>query len=777
MRVKKVLCEAGKKINNEIVHFGSYNEDIIEYSNYNYVLVLDGATGLENKNVSDCGTYSSMAQWFVKRFARLIKENIDSVISTEDLVTQCIRTIREEYCEMVRIDDTLSMEEQRLLQPSASIALIRKMDNEIEVFSLGDITILIKTCDGKVHEFGKSNVEILDEDVVNRLKEEKQKQKIHISEIMKQEKIQNLLLANRRLKNSNKPEGYWILGLDEEAVKHADVKRYSDAVCSKQENGNIEQFIDSIIVCSDGFAVYYKKYGLADSISSFWSQVEHKSLEHMYDKLRKVENKDEYCNQYPRFKKSDDATVALIHFRNQIQQYNKEEKKTKINVHLRRAVGRMQSVYMHLGVTKSAVVTIISAISVIVLQIMKLVLDHDVTDNTNVLIKKFSFLVVFISSLYTIISIYMQYWRKANGTRIISRADIKELIQKNIKLSTVEKNDEFTVKRFHNGHNDELYLDSKKFNDTLRKGSKIEIIQIKRNYELPDDVKELVPAIMKNAFRNSRLMFNGKLLRQANHIRLQDKKVVLQPVSYYAGQCSHEIVYKEFILPGDIGASFSGKCLLCNEENQLIDMDYSPSANFLGASTIVLTKDMRIIIGKQAEYSAANKGRFAPSGSGSVDFADIKKVTQYYNKKKDELTFNELIQYAMEREFCEECSYQLKQSKKKMSTLLIGYARLLERGGKPDYFGISYLDEDVSVLQNYIRKSEYGLVSRMLTIHINEVNEIPDKLEEFCNFYIPERRISIQLYILMKYLKQMKQEGTLEQAVQNLIAEVNNPSE
>ena len=57
-----------------------------------------------------------------------------------------------------------------------------------------------------------------------------------------------------------------------------------------------------------------------------------------------------------------------------------------------------------------------------------------------------------------------------------------------------------------------------------------------------------------------------------------------------------------------------------------------------------ITKDKYIVIGQQGEYSKANPGRYAPSGSGSVNFSDLKL-------SKD---FNSLIINAMEREFCEE---------------------------------------------------------------------------------------------------------------------------
>ena len=62
----------------------------------------------------------------------------------------------------------------------------------------------------------------------------------------------------------------------------------------------------------------------------------------------------------------------------------------------------------------------------------------------------------------------------------------------------------------------------------------------------------------------------------------------------------------------------------------------------------------------------------------------------------------------------------------------------------------------------------------MLTIHVKTYDDIPDKLEEFCNHYIPERRISIQLYLLTKYLRQMKQEKKLDQAIKVLKSEVDN---
>ena len=201
--------------------------------------------------------------------------------------------------------------------------------------------------------------------------------------------------------------------------------------------------------------------------------------------------------------------------------------------------------------------------------------------------------------------------------------------------------------------------------------------------------------------------------------------------------------------------------MLCDKDKTLYDLDYSTCANFLGASTLVFTRDGRIIIGKQAVHSAANKDRFAPSGSGSVDLADIKRARKYYGR---DVSFNDVLKFAMTREFCEECGYSLENTKDKMKTYLIGYVRLIERGGKPDYFGFSTLNESSDVLQQHIDESEKGLVDRMVTLRCNKLSEVVDKLEEFCNKYIDGAeapRISIQLYLILQYLKQMKEDGKL----------------
>ena len=78
--------------------FESYNEDLVAYRDHQYVLVLDGSSGLDKDADVDFGEYCSSAQWFVHKFAEAIKENIDEMIPTVDLLKGCVREVREQYC-------------------------------------------------------------------------------------------------------------------------------------------------------------------------------------------------------------------------------------------------------------------------------------------------------------------------------------------------------------------------------------------------------------------------------------------------------------------------------------------------------------------------------------------------------------------------------------------------------------------------------------------------------------------------------------------------------
>ena len=70
MLIKNYCCEAGRRMGSKYsdgAGFESYNEDLVAYRDHQYVLVLDGSSGLDKDADVDFGEYCSSAQWFVHK--------------------------------------------------------------------------------------------------------------------------------------------------------------------------------------------------------------------------------------------------------------------------------------------------------------------------------------------------------------------------------------------------------------------------------------------------------------------------------------------------------------------------------------------------------------------------------------------------------------------------------------------------------------------------------------------------------------------------------------
>lgn len=78
-------------------------EDYWAGSDHNYFLVLDGASGLHKDIIRKEGIYkdNTDAQWFVQRFANLIKSYVDTVVPVKELVTRCISELKSEYTSLI----------------------------------------------------------------------------------------------------------------------------------------------------------------------------------------------------------------------------------------------------------------------------------------------------------------------------------------------------------------------------------------------------------------------------------------------------------------------------------------------------------------------------------------------------------------------------------------------------------------------------------------------------------------------------------------------------
>jgi hypothetical protein len=725
---------------------GKNNEDACIYKNDSYVLVLDGSTGLGDNIIkpAEGDDWRTDAQWFVQTFCALVKRHMDNFMPIRELVRACIAELAELY--WARVPE----ETGRLNQPSASMALVKRTGDDIEVLAIGDLTVLIENDKGEIDNLTDSTVSDMDDQVIEQMAAESRARKISVKEAGQLTPIRERLKQNRMRKNTE--GGYWVLGLEPSAVEH----------CAHRSVP-----IDSlkrILICSDGFAAY-TRYELpkGSEPEQLLDEMIKKSPEAMLRKIRAAERADPDLNRYPRFKMSDDATAVLIANEKPLER-RKDSLFLKTNVVWHRFKGKWQSNLMTFGIKKAYKATVIAALSAAAKLIYD-ILQSDLAKLDGVA-WALLLLLVFIS-LWTLLSTILAYREASFRYFIYSDPAKKTDVLHALKLRREQLEAGYQIDYFFNGREREYFVSSPRVDECL-KTKQIILRDIKRRFTLADDVKKLVPAVMKLTFQNPRVTFNGRLLRQITDLVPNTSEARVQLARYFDGQCTQEIVFKQFKSVQEIAIAFDGKQLLMDNDGCLYPLDYSSCANFIGVSTMVFTRDQKIIVGRQDTLSKANPGRYAPSGSGSLEYSDIKETKARLGRNKD-IPLQEVLITAMEREFFEECNLAFDRAA--VRTKVIGFARLLERGGKPDYFGVSYIDEDSENVISKIKRTEYGLCKQFSILSFRTAADIPGVLRHFCETYRAKRLISIQVELITQLLERIGNSNGMDTLMRQLTAE------
>lgn len=394
--------------------------------------------------------------------------------------------------------------------------------------------------------------------------------------------------------------------------------------------------------------------------------------------------------------------------------------------------------------------------------------------------------------IFSILKGFYDYNKTAHTHTAIRDEYYKNKILEELKLSNRMNTSGYRIEEFNNGCFIEKYVMSHKANQYLHTNSNnIKLLKLKNGYKPIKEIKDYIPFAISAILKNNKVAFNGPIVRQMQEIYPGMTSLYLQPTKYFDGQCTNELTYARLNDTTTIKQEFEGKQLLCNDDNVMYEMDNSPCSNYIGISTLVLTTDNYLIIPSQGKLSNANAGRLAPSGSGSAGKTDFKKAN----------TLNDILTIAMEREFREECNIN---KKFEISTEIIGYARLLERGGKPDFFGVSVIKSSINDLgiidrdkfekidvdtkklsinekKSCIRIFENGLTSEhMILLKIDncvkksdsnkeksnnneftvDYNLLSDKLDELIEFYLKiskTPKVSIQLHIMKEITKNLNQ--------------------
>lgn len=310
--------------------------------------------------------------------------------------------------------------------------------------------------------------------------------------------------------------------------------------------------------------------------------------------------------------------------------------------------------------------------------------------------------------------------------------------------------------------------------------------------------------------------------------------VWVQKTDYFSNITSNDLIYDQ-IFESDFTAVYDGKRMTVDQYGMLYNLTDSPAANIVGASTLAITSDGQLVVNFQHNRNDVNNNSCVPSGSGSADFEDLfardrvankkalqtarkrlREQTKECNKKRllalaekeefstaydayvkeeqkksrllsdvrylrsmnrYETNFGAFLTRAMERELMEESHLSQAQIRK---TVVCGYIRLLNRGGKPDFFGFTFLNCDQRETEKTFQYEKNAILKKELQTNreimdFNEVGKqffIPLKdvfsdcsVEDLFARYCEGESASLQLYHLIMLLR--KNRALIERETKN----------
>ncbi|WP_058367727.1 hypothetical protein [Haloparvum sedimenti] len=268
---------------------GAVNEDLVR-THGNAVVVLDGATGLSDRSVTDA---ASDGRWYVEALAEELGDRIDEGggRGLRDLASEAVAAVADRYG-----DHPGAAEQDSHEVPSAAGAVLR-WDDDLEYLVLGDCGVVVDAGPESRAVLGEGPRE-LDRRVVEEMVAIREAADGAVSYESLRERVHPMLVDHRKRKN--REGGYWTFGLDPSAVDHA-------------ATGSLDRRdAEFAVAFTDGFEPVCTTYDAFADWSTLVPYLRTDGIERAVRILRAFEESDPECREYPRLKPSDDVAVATV---------------------------------------------------------------------------------------------------------------------------------------------------------------------------------------------------------------------------------------------------------------------------------------------------------------------------------------------------------------------------------------------------------------------------------------------------------------------------------
>jgi hypothetical protein len=241
-------------------------------------------------------------------------------------------------------------------------------------------------------------------------------------------------------------------------------------------------------------------------------------------------------------------------------------------------------------------------------------------------------------------------------------------------------------------------------------------------YRLPEFLQASVPHVLP-ACNRGQLVFNGEVVGMRGDPlppgRSAAPPVRLHVARFFDAQCSNGMCTLR-ITHRQTGTEFdSWRALLTNPDGRLNTLAESTLADCVGVSTIAITADGALVLARQSIRNTASALLLAPSGSGSLDPRDLGHGG----------TLQDIVKRGMERELCEETGIQPGEIR---GTRVTGFARWLERGAKPEFFGITELSASTDDLAEHrqLASGERRYTDGTFTVSLLDALSLPAQIRD-----------------------------------------------
>ena len=292
--MNNIFSLSGGKIDKRNNHL--INEDLL-IQGKNYTILMDGATGLGNKELDE---YLTSGEWYTKNLALYLnrileKSTFKDINDIKQIVNNGLAYMRVLIKERQK---TLNVTLEKYEIPSSSLLIIYETMDKILLFSLGDCVVYIKYDDENIEIIRNTSINNLDNEVFKKMKEISLKNNISIKEA-KNDSIVDTMLKNNRSKMNSK-DGYYIASDDVEATNYAILKEFY-----KKE-------IKKIFISTDGF--YFDALNI--DINEFMKKVTNDNICTCINKIKAELLSDKNWSKYSnRFKDLDDITAIVAYKR------------------------------------------------------------------------------------------------------------------------------------------------------------------------------------------------------------------------------------------------------------------------------------------------------------------------------------------------------------------------------------------------------------------------------------------------------------------------------